>query len=70
MDLYTTHMPESDYESVSLPKDMLAYIDELRKTIYVRKKYYFTSRAQFIRYAITLFFEKIDKEKKLSELDH
>ena len=61
-------MPVNDYESVSLPKDMLRYIDELRKTIYIRKKYYFTSRAQFIRYAITLFFEKINTDKQTNEL--
>ena len=60
-------MPTNDYESVSLPKDMLAYIDKLRATDYVRRKYYFTSRAQFIRYAITHFFEKIRDESKNSD---
>ncbi len=61
-------MPRNDFESISLPKDMLRYIDELRKTEFIRKKYYFTSRAQFIRYAITLFFEKIHEEQKLSNI--
>ena len=57
-------MPREDFESISLPKDMLKYIDELRKTNHIRKKYFFTSRAQFIRHAITLFFEKLLGEER------
>lgn len=52
------------YETVSIPKDVLDYIDQLRNHPEVWRKYFFSSRAEFIRTAITRFIDKIELDLK------
>lgn len=58
------------FETISLPKEMLEYIDELRAKSKIRRKYHFSSRAHFIKMAISEFICRLETEiEKAKELE-
>ena len=63
----------SDYKGVNLPREMMEYIDILRKRPFVKRKYGFKSTAAFVKRAVQDLIDKIEsdirKEKERIRLE-
>lgn len=55
------------YITISLPEDMLDYIEFLRKHPLVQRKYHFTGKSDFVRRGITMIIDKIEDDIKTEE---
>lgn len=56
------------YITISLPESLLDYIEELRKHPLVQKKYFFSSKSEFVRAGISLLIDKIQQDIREEEL--
>lgn len=53
---------EENFELVGIPKAMTQLIDKYRAWEKFQERYYITSRAEFIRRALSIYFEKLKEE--------
>lgn len=65
--IYSVPLSMTKYITISLPESMLEYIEELRSNPLVKKKYYFTSKSEFVRAGIAMLIDKIQKDIRDNE---
>ena len=53
---------EENFDLISVPKDMVDFLDKLREWEKFRERYYVTSRAEFVRRALSHYFKMIKDE--------